>query len=56
MTPDYKFRVSRRLGDDWSNVKIYYALKDREIKLPKGRFVPPAPELLEWHGEVVCLR
>lgn len=53
---DYKFRVSRRLGDDWSNGKIYYALKDREIKLPKGRFVPPSREMLEWHGEVVFLK
>ena len=37
MTPDYRVRVSRRLEKDWKNGKIYYALKDREIKLPMGR-------------------
>ena len=25
VTPDYKFRVSRRLENDWKNGKVYYA-------------------------------
>lgn len=56
ITPDLKFRVSRRLDDDWRNGKIYYALDHRPINLPANSTCHPDRELLEWHGDSVFLK
>ena len=56
ITPDLKFRVSRRLDDDWRNGKIYYALDQQRIHLPKNVTCHPERELLEWHGDSIFLR
>lgn len=56
VTPDYSFRVSDRLNDDWSNGKIYYALDGQRIQLPRETSCRPDRELLEWHQQSVFLR
>lgn len=56
VTPDLKFRVSRRLDEDWSNGKIYYALNNQPINLPKDSSCHPDAETLEWHADTVFLK
>jgi putative restriction endonuclease len=56
VTPDYSFRVSERLNDDWSNGKIYYALDGQHIQLPRDASCRPDQELLDWHQQSVFLR
>lgn len=55
VTPDYQFRVSRRLQDEYENGRIYYELEDKlrrsgGIHLPKDADNRPALELLKWHS------
>ena len=55
VTPDYRFRVSRRLKDDYENGRIYYQLEESigaagGIRLPHDPAVRPRRELLEWHS------
>ena len=56
VTPDYKFRVSSRLNDDWRNGKIYYKADNEKIVLPKNESCWPDKELLEWHADTVFLK
>ena len=56
VTPDFKFRVSRRLDDDWRNGKIYYELADKTIRLPSDPSCHPDLQVLEWHAEEVFLK
>ena len=56
ITPDYKFRVSRRLEDDWRNGKIYYQQNDQPINLPTDPTCRPDRQLLEWHSDTVFLK
>jgi putative restriction endonuclease len=56
ITPDLTFRVSRRLDEDWSNGKIYYALNNQRINLPKDRSSHPDAMILEWHADTVFLK
>jgi putative restriction endonuclease len=56
VTPDYKFRVSQRLDDDWRNGKIYYALNSKPINLPKDESCCPDSRVLEWHADTVFLK
>lgn len=56
VTPDYRFRVSERLNDDWRNGKIYYALDKQPIQLPREVSCRPDRELLDWHEQSVFLR
>jgi putative restriction endonuclease len=53
VTPDKRFRVSRRLKENFDNGVIYYALSDTEIRLPKSVEDWPDPAALEWHNDVV---
>ena len=54
VTPDYEFRVSRRLQDDYANGKVYYELerelKGRAIWTPDAPYPKPDPERLERHA------
>ena len=52
VTPEYRFRVSRGLRDDFDNGEPYYPLDGAKIWLPKGVQERPAREFLEWHGDV----
>lgn len=56
VTPDYSFKVSQRLNEDWRNGKIYYALHGQRIELPRDKSCRPDPGLLEWHHETVFLK
>ena len=55
VTPERKFRVSKRLKEEFSNGKVYYALDGRDIVIPKDPELAPAVDLLEWHGDVKFL-
>ena len=46
VTPAFTFRVSPRLGRDFHNGRIYYALEGREIARPMGREGLPASSLV----------
>ncbi len=47
--PDLRFAVSRAIRDDFENGRDYYALDNKEIRLPVDAKKEPARELLEWH-------
>lgn len=53
VTPDYKFRASRKLQDDFDNGKDYFKLNGTEIWLPRQNDCRPKPEFLEWHSDTV---
>jgi putative restriction endonuclease len=53
VTPDMRFRVSRRIHDEFANGREYYALDDREIRRPLTPSMAPSPEFLRWHSETV---
>lgn len=48
VTPDYRFVVSERLRDDYSNGRSYYPLDGKSIHLPQDLRVQPDRELLDW--------
>lgn len=54
-TPDYRFRVSPRLEDEFHNGRIYYQLEGTELWLPKDEADRPTREHLERHNDEVFL-
>jgi putative restriction endonuclease len=52
VTPSYRLRVSRRIREQYENGRDYYALQDRELRLPLPPGLAPAREFLEWHADV----
>lgn len=53
VTPDYRFRVSRRLKDDFHNGEHYFQLRDQGLWLPQREEDRPARQVLEWHNDTV---
>jgi putative restriction endonuclease len=53
VTPDYRFRVSSRIRDQFHNGLIYYDLHDRPIRLPTASAQQPAVSALEWHSSQI---
>jgi putative restriction endonuclease len=53
VTPDYPFRVSRDLADDFHNGREYERFADRAITVPPALIDQPDPELLDWHAAEV---
>ncbi len=53
ITPDDRFRVSRRLKTEFGNGEPYYPLEGRRLDFPRSPEERPGRELLEWHGDVV---
>jgi putative restriction endonuclease len=53
VTPDYKFRASRKLKDDFDNGEEYFRLTGNSIWLPKATDAKPNHEFLEWHFDTV---
>jgi putative restriction endonuclease len=51
VTPDYKFRASRKLKDDFDNGEEYFRLDRNPIWLPKNSDFKPKREFLEWHSD-----
>jgi putative restriction endonuclease len=56
ITPEYRFRASRRLKTDFNNGEFYHRLDGSEIWVPGSEMRRPARELLEWHNDEVFLR
>ena len=53
VTPDYHVEVSKRLQEEFSNGKTYYAMHGRKLELPANHESWPEPSLLKWHNEAV---
>jgi putative restriction endonuclease len=56
ITPDYKFRASRKLKDDFDNGEVYFRLQGSNIWLPRDDTSRPNREFLEWHSDTVFRR
>jgi putative restriction endonuclease len=55
VTPDYRFRVSHCLKDDFDNGEVYYHMNGGEIRVPREASKRPDRELLEWHADTIFL-
>lgn len=55
VTPDHRFRVSRRLKSDFDNGEPYYPYDGHPVELPRRPEEWPSREHLEWHGDTVFL-
>ena len=55
VSPDFTFRASRRLRDDFDNGEHYLQLAGTKIWLPQDERDQPAREVLEWHADTVFL-
>ena len=53
ITPDYKFRASRKLKDDFHNGEEYLRLQGSNIWLPRDSDCRPKREFLEWHSDTI---
>jgi putative restriction endonuclease len=54
VTPDYEFKVSDRLNDEYANGRIYYELQDRRLMvLPDDPSSRPSRQALDWHASHV---
>lgn len=51
ITPEYRFEVSARLKQDFSNGRSYLALHGETIQVPERPQDRPEPTLLRWHNE-----
>ena len=51
--PDYKFRASQKLKDDFHNGEEYFRMNGNTIWLPKNVDSKPNREFLEWHSDTV---
>jgi putative restriction endonuclease len=56
ITPDMRFRVSRRLRDDFNNGEYYSRFDGAEVWAPHESRDRPSPANLEWHADEVFLR
>jgi len=53
VTPDYRFRASRKLKDDFNNGEEYFQFQGNNLWLPSNASDRPNKELLEWHTDTV---
>lgn len=53
VAPDYRFRASRKLKDDFHNGEEYLRLHGTTLWLPSSHEDRPQRELLEWHADTV---
>src|ERR1051326_7837385 len=53
ITPDYKFRASRKLKDEFDNGEEYFRLNNKEIWLPAQSDCRPKREFLEFHSDTI---
>lgn len=52
VTPDYKVRVSKRIREEFSNGRDYYALDGKTLPvLPKTPEERPSKDFLQWHND-----
>jgi putative restriction endonuclease len=50
VTPDLRFRVSRRIKEEFENGRHYYAMDGQPIALTPPRYAPD-PAALSWHND-----
>ncbi len=55
ITPDYLFKVSGRLEEEWNNGRAYYKRQGAPIRVPEQREDQPSKTMLEWHNQEVFL-
>lgn len=55
VTPEHRFEVSRRLREDDSNGRTYYAMHGKQLRVPSRAVGRPSQSLLSWHNENVFL-
>ena len=53
VTPDHRFRVSRKLREDFHNGEEYMQLAGRELWLPHEVADRPRRQFLEWHADTM---
>jgi putative restriction endonuclease len=53
VTPDQRFRASRKLKEDFDNGEEYFRLQGNTIWLPKNSDFQPKREFLEWHSDTI---
>lgn len=53
VTPDYEFRVGKRLREEFNNGRSYYGLDGSRIAVPDNVLWRPDRERLEWHLQEV---
>ena len=53
VTPDHRFRVSRKLKEDFHNGEEYMQLAGSELWVPPAVEDRPNREFLEWHADAV---
>ena len=51
ISPDHHFEVSRRIRDEFSNGRDYYAMHGRKIVTPEQVDFKPRSDALTWHNE-----
>jgi putative restriction endonuclease len=56
ITRDQRFRVSRKLRDDFNSGDYYFQFDGTEVWSPATASDRPASEALEWHADTVYLR
>ena len=56
MRPDLRFAVSKAIRQDFENGREYYALDNKEIRLPRDVKNEPSRDLLEWHYDELFRR
>lgn len=55
VTPDYEFKVSGRLREDYDNGRVYYEMAGRTIWTPSAPYPKPDRERLDRHASTVFL-
>lgn len=53
VTSEFRFEVSRRLKDDYSNGRSYYGLHGQPIHLPARPQDHPDRQMLAWHNQTL---
>ncbi len=53
VAPDYRFRASRKLKDDFHNGEEYLRLHGTTLWLPSRSEDRPQRQLLEWHADTI---
>ena len=49
VTPEYRFKVSDALAEDFHNGRTYCAERDSGMVVPDLEWMRPSRELLAWH-------
>jgi len=56
VTPDLRFRTSRRLKVDFDNGEDYRKYEGSQLWVPADPGFRPDPKVLEWHADTLFLK